>query len=247
MRIGIICEGEETDAKALKLLLPHLFGHRGARFLIQGYDKGEIFDKPDVLINKMLKKGAERIMIIWDLLPVGKEMDVPSQWSEKPSRKEQRQMYLHNLYTSDLASEDLQHFAYDLAHEYGFVIGVKHNSRLFNDGSIKLVCVCFTLEGWLLSDKKVLHDLAARRKMKDKKKQPFKKVKVPKPDREQKPAVWLSDFFSSGNNLWLKYYNKHEHNEVILREYIATGKIDSLRVAPSFRRVVDTIESWISA
>lgn len=89
MKIGVLCEGEDTDAPVMKLFFEHLFPDH--TFLIKGVSKAAIFSLGDLELKWLFDQGCERAMIVWDLLPTGYRMAVPSQWSEPASRREQRQ------------------------------------------------------------------------------------------------------------------------------------------------------------
>src|SRR5262249_27693870 len=101
MRIGVLCEGEMTDEPVIRLLLEHVFPNH--EFLVRGVSKAVIFKSCDYELAKLFEAGAERTLIIWDLLPIGYKMAVLSQKQfERPSRLEQRQMLLEHLCRSDL-------------------------------------------------------------------------------------------------------------------------------------------------
>jgi hypothetical protein len=236
-RIGIICEGEVSDAPVLELILEHLFPGDDFEFNIDGVSKRDIFSSPDVLLVNQFNNGAERVLIIWDLLPLGHQMGTPSQWSEKPNRKEQRQMLLKTICESETLPPRLLQQARHLACRYGFVEGDEPHP---NDGDdlFKLVCICYTLDGWLLADEGVLEDVASTNSRR------AERCRMPRPDRCQKPVSELRRYFSCSPNKWLRYYNKIEHNRVIARAYIERGRVERMRVSESFCRVIDAIAQW---
>lgn len=238
MKIGIICEGGNTDAPVIKLILEHRFQGTDVKFHIQGVSKKDIFGSGDVLLLEMFNNGADRALIIWDLLPTGLKMGVASQWSEKPSRAEQRQMLLRKLCASEVLPDNIRQQAHHLNGRYGFIeTQTAHPNG--DDDFFKLACVCYALEGWLITDKSVLHTLASS------KAREAEKASPPHPDRCQKPATWLGEYFGRSPNKRLQYYNKSQHNTVIAQAYLENGRVDKMRKSDSFCRVVDAIEAWI--
>jgi hypothetical protein len=95
MKIGVICEGADTDAPVIELLFQYLFPAHS--FLVSGVSKAIIFRNGDLELAKMYRRGAERVLVVWDLLPIGSRMPVRSQDSERASRREQRQKLLELL------------------------------------------------------------------------------------------------------------------------------------------------------
>src|SRR5690242_5510190 len=117
--IGILCEGAETDAPVLQMLLEHCFPPQQARFIVQGVSKADIFSKPGLWLSYLFDQGAERALIVWDLLPPGMGMGVASQWSERPNRAEQRQMLLQVICSSENLPGQIRQHAQHLTYRYG--------------------------------------------------------------------------------------------------------------------------------
>ena len=145
LTIGILCEGAQTDAPVLELLLKHKFPTTRVRFIVQGVSKAEIFSDPGPWINKLIREGAERIIVVWDITPTGYGMAVAAQWSQRPSRSEQRKMLLQRLAASAaLPDRFLNHVTY-LASKYEFIAD---DAPATANEELVLVCVCYTPEGW---------------------------------------------------------------------------------------------------
>lgn len=238
--IGILCEGAETDAPVLKMLLEYYFPPDQARFIVQGVSKADIFSNPAPWLSMLFEKGAERALIIWDLLPMGYGMGVPSQWSERPNKAEQRQMLLDILCKTKGLSEKLRLQARHLANRYGFQEEYV-DPPYFGDDLFILVCVCYTLEGWLLSDPGVLCSLASTQERNIKRLDPAPE----EPDRCISPSQSLSRSFRNVPNKRFRFYNKVTHNRIIAQEYIRQRKVDQMRRSQSFCRVVDSISRWM--
>jgi hypothetical protein len=236
MKIGVVCEGGFTDEPVLKLLLEHLFPD--TTFLIKGVDKAIIFRTGDVVLADLLSK-ADRVLVIWDLLPTGLKMGIPSQQSPTPCRKEQREMLLRLLKQSSCLLEKHLQQVRHLTSRYGF--DPKPASHPNNgDDFFRLVCVRFSLDGWLLSDLDVLRDLGSTPA------HPWRLASKPEsPDSCRDPVAALKGTFKTAPNARLRYYNKHQHNLVVARGYVELGKVASMRVSESFCRVVDAIETWV--
>ncbi|RCJ29560.1 hypothetical protein A6769_35505 [Nostoc punctiforme NIES-2108] len=237
MKIGILCEGEKTDAPVINTLLKHLFP--SVEFFIRGKTKEAIFKAGDIELEKIFsEESVERALIVWDLLPLGHQMGVSCQWSEKPSRSEQRQMLLNLLCNSEHLSNSLKQQALHLANRYKFVnCDVEHPNG--KEDLFKLISVCYTCDGWLLSDGSVLKDLASSNSRQAERWNP------PDPDRCQNPAGELKRYFGQGYNKRLKYFNKSDHNIVITEEYIKQGKVESMLNSSSFSRMIYAIKQWV--
>lgn len=237
MKIGILCEGEMTDEPVLKLLLGSLFPELD--FEVKGVSKKIIFQAADAELKRMFDRNVERFLVIWDLLPVGRGMGVECQWSEKPNRREQRKKLLELLCGSSNLPTPLSRQARHLAYRYQFdnTLAPHPNG---NDDILKLVCVCYAMDGWLLSDKGLLCRLLST---------PAHTHKLDSdpglPDTCKNPAQALKKCCSSAPNKRMRYYNKAEHNRVIANAYVENGSIDKMRVSGSFCRVADSIKEWI--
>jgi hypothetical protein len=238
MRIGIMCEGEKTDEPVLRLLLEHMFPAH--QFQIKGVSKAAIFSAGDIELARMFEQGAERAIILWDLLPTGYQMAVAAQWNERPRRREQRQKLLELLCRSEYLPDHLRRQAHFYAHSYKFPpfndIAVEHP----NDGNhlFRLVCVCYTADGWLLSDTNLLTGIAEQGG-------PAPRCNAQHPDRCTNPVAFLTDYFKLGRHRRLKFYNKADHNIVIATAYRDQDKIKIIkRRSRSFRYLIETIEGW---
>lgn len=235
MKIGIICEGEHTDKPVLEKILSHKFP--GHEFEIISRDKKAIFLPCFQDINTLINKGIANILVIWDLLPVGYKMAVSSQWSEKPNRQEQRKMLLQKLVDSEELNERAKECFKSLYNRYGFMTGEGKPTEL----DIRLVCICYSLDGWLLSDEKTLKQLGSSESHPITKLEP----KPGNPDQCQKPVEQLTRIFKRCPNKRFKYYNKHTHNEIIIQAYIDNGRLDTLQASGSYCRLIEVIEEWV--
>lgn len=241
MKIGIICEGENTDAPVIRLILEHHFQEQirnnRVQFQIKGVDKGAIFSAGDVLLKEMFDSGATRALIVWDLLPPGHQMGVSSQYSEKPNREEQRRVLLETICTSPHLQAHVSEYAVKLWHGYGFD---GHTEPLFPNQTeyFRLVCICFMLETWLITDPGLLRELASTNS--------HTAPEFPRQylDECRNPIGYLRTHFGRGHTR-LRFYNKLQHNEVVARAYIEKDKLHRMRECDSFCRVIDTIEGWL--
>jgi len=237
MTVGILCEGGETDAPVLELILSHLFPD--TTFVICGVSKRAIFDAGDQLLGDLFGKAVDRVIILWDLLPLGNQMGVASQWSEQPRRREQRQMLLQLLSRSEKLDSLLQQQARFYEHKYEFSEeSVAHPNNECN--LFELVCVCYSLDGWLLSDHSLLCELASTDEHTMRRLDPD----PGKPDQCLNPALALKRVLGKAPNKRWRYYNKHIHNRQIAEAYIRKGRVDRLRRSDSFRRVEEAIRRW---
>lgn len=235
MKYGIICEGSHTDKPVLEKVLLHNFPN--TQFSIVARDKKAVFYPCYEDINSLVTQQINNIIIIWDLLPVGHQMAVASQWSEKPSRGEQRKMLVEKLINSDQLMLPAKEAIKNLSYRYGFG---DVNDMVSTPVSIQLICVCYALDGWLLSDEYVLRRLASTNA------HPVNTLS-PSPDRPdfcQNPAGQLTKIFKSAPNKRFRYFNKHTHNASIIQEYIDTGRLDKLRASHSYSRLIDTLAAW---
>lgn len=231
----MLCEGEMTDGPVLNQLLEHQFPH--VSFNIRGVSKRVIFEAADIELAKLYHAGAERLIVVWDLLPVGDRMGVTSQVSSTPNRREQRQTLLRLLCESPLLPANIRSQAQSLAGKYGFI---ETNEEQYVDGDdlLKLVCVCYTLDGWLLSDGSVLRQMASSEMREADRWNP------PHPDRCKQPARELGAYFSKGHNKRLRAFNKALHNALIAEEYIRRDRVGRMSKSASFSRLVETVEAW---
>jgi hypothetical protein len=241
MKIGVLCEGENTDAPVIKLLLEHIFPQ--VSFSIKGVTKEVIFKAGDLELHEMfVKKGVDRAVIVWDLLPIGNQMGISCQWSDdKASRSEQRHMLLKKLWESEQLADYLRRQAQYLGYRYQFYAESEVQPPHGKDDLFKLICVCYACDGWLLADGVLLKDLASSRERQANRYNP------PHPDQCTNPAGELKRYFGQGHNRRLKYFNKSNHNEVIAQAYIQNGKVEKLETSRSFQRLVQAVRDWVGA
>lgn len=241
MKIGILCEGERTDEPVLRLLLEHLFPTH--EFMIKGRSKAAIFSAGDIDLAALFDEGAERVLILWDLLPTGFQMPIAAQWDERPSRRQQRHKLLELLCKSEHLPDYLRQQALFHACRYKFAPFHETPINHPNGGShyFRLVCVCYTADGWLLADERLLTMLASQRGH-------APRCNKQHPDRCMNPVATLTDYFGQGSHRRLKFYNKADHNIVIAKEYCDQDKIKIIRRrSRSFRYLVEAIEGWEQA
>jgi len=234
MNIGVICEGAETDKPVLKLILEHKFPN--TTFEIIARDKKAIFSTCYEDIAALQQSGMQHIAVVWDLLPVGHQMPVPSQWSEKPSRKEQRETFLRNIDTEQNPHVEIRATARSLLLNYGFEQGGVAADTTIN---LKLICVCYALDGWILSDDRVIRKLGST----DSRNMELT-PSLEAPDRCMNPAGLLTKVFRSAPNKRFRYYNKHQHNAEIVRAYIDQGRLDKMCCSSSYQRMIDVLHGW---
>lgn len=242
MKIGILCEGELTDAPVLKTLLQSQFPE--VDFCIRGVSKATIFTNADgELISMFNTKKVERAIILWDLLPIGKQLAVNSQQSDKPKRREQRSRLLELLCNSTILTGHLNNQAHALAQRYGFSFAKANASQpTSKDDLFTLICVCYEMDGWLLSDQNLLCNLASTNSHQINRMEPNPR----EPDKCMQPTSALKRFFSTAPNRAYRFYAKHSHNYLIAEEYVKQGRVDIiLGSSQSFQRVVGTIKEWI--
>ena len=233
MKVGIICEGAETDKPVLELILEHKFPN--TTFEIIARDKKAIFSTCYEDIASLQQSGIQHIAVFWDLLPIGHQMSVASQWSEKPSRKEQREVFLRNLDTEQNPYPEIRTTARSLLVNYGFQEGDAANTTI----NIKLICVCYTLDGWILSDDRVIRQLGSTNAH-----QMELNPGLEDPDRCKNPAGLLTRVFRSAPNKRYRFYNKHQHNAEIVRAYIDQGRLDKLSCSSSYQRMIEALQGW---
>lgn len=237
MKIGILCEGENTDKPVLGRILSCLFPD--VTFEINGVNKDIIFRIPDVELARLYNCQADRFLIIWDLLPLGHGLRTLSQESQRAKRAEQRKTLLRILCASEKLPDLLLKQARHLEYRYEFAATeIPHPNG--NDDLFKLVCVCHAMDGWLLSDPGLLCRLLSTEAHRLRRLDPDPGT----PDECRNPAAALKQCCSRSRSKKWNRYNKMTHNEWIAAEYIKTEKLDKMRVSESFCRVVDSIEAW---
>lgn len=232
MKVGIVCEGGCSDGPALHLLLRAEFPD--VTFVITGTSKALIFSSSGALVDALIDGGCERVYVLWDLHPIGTQMAVKSQTEhEKPCRYDQRKTLLGRASeTASTCDGDLRH----LRHRYEF--------ETYKDAPsttrVELVCFSTSFDAVFLADPVQLRRLASS------------KVRVaddaPAPkDLEsiEAPAVILKDYFERGHNKRLRHFNKHQHNEVLAKEFVDAGRHAKLKRHPGYRRLIEKIQAFV--
>lgn len=235
MKVGILCEGERTDGPVLQGLLQECFPN--TEFNIAARDKKSIFTVPHIDVEAFLRAGCRHIVILWDLLPVGSQMAIASQWSEKPNRREQRETLLNCLARAEALSADVRSAIQALQVRYAFIEGELDPPPGLN---LQLVCVCYAMDGWLLSDERVLRNLASTPE------HPVSELSpsIQEPDKCMNPAGLLKRMFKGAPNRRYRHYNKYTHNVEIVKKYIERGWVNKMRTSSSFARLTDTLQGW---
>lgn len=233
MKIGVICEGEKTDGPVIQALMTAEFPD--IELIIQATTKAVIFQDAGGLIDTLFDNGCDRVVVVWDLLPVGTQMTVNSQSNgSTPCQNNQRKTLL------DVARSRGSTCANDidaLLQRYGFVEGDRGRAV----GRVALVCFSESFDAVFLSDPAFLQRLASSdiRQAED-------PPAMRSPATVTKPQEILRRYFRRGHNKRLKYFNKTQHNEVLAREYIAQGKLAQLRRHPAYERLTSIIGAWIA-
>ncbi len=222
MRIGILCEGEFSDQPTLEVLLRDWFP--GVDFFIKGVDKAVIFRAADLELAGMFAKlSVERVLILWDLLPLGGQLGVKSQQSAKANRREQCGELLNLLCKSEYLPEHLLDQSHKLAQQYKFPFAEESAPQsTSSEDLLTLVCICYELDGWLLSDHNILCNLISTnsRQIRRLDHNPGK------PDECVYPTSALKRIFRDSPNRHFRYYAKHQHNVEIAREYVKQGRVN---------------------
>lgn len=236
MKIGIICEGENTDAPVINEILKHKFPNTS--FEIIARDKKAIFTSCHLDINSLRIRQCDHIVVLWDLLPVGKQMTVASQWSEKPNRREQKKMFLEKLTVLGDEYLEIKNTASTMLEHYGFIENSGVFASFFN---LKLICVCYAMDGWLLSDERIIKELASTKSHKVS----YLSPSLECPDDCRNPAGLLTRVFKNSPNKRFRYYNKYTHNIEIVKKYIQYDRMDIIeRSSLSYSRLIFTLRSW---
>jgi hypothetical protein len=230
MKLGVICEGEKTDGPVLRKLLEAEFP--AADIVIRATSKQVIFSAIGTIVDELLSGGCEGVIIVWDLHPVGTQMSVTSQTVHaEPCQRDQRQTLLEIARkTSEACQADVAH----LQQRYGFL-----EEEVAGDDRVRLVCFCESFDAVFLSDEALLRKLASSE---IRGAEPPPRVKVP--TTVARPQQLIRQYFRSGHNKQLKYFNKCEHNIVLARAFIEHGRLSKLRKHQGYRRLVTLIEVW---
>jgi hypothetical protein len=231
MKIGIICEGERTDGPVLEILLAAEFPE--VSFAIVPTSKAAIFQAVGALIDNLLEQGCDRVLVAWDLLPVGTQMAVNSQANETaPCQMDQRKTLLATaVRTGQTCVAD----AASLQHRYGFRDGAPAEAT----ERIALICFSESFDAVFLSDPAFLRSLASSE---------IRTAEPPpaarNPTTMKRPQEVLRAYFRRGHNKRLKYFNKCEHNVVVARAFVEQGKLQRLRRHAGYKRLVEIIKAW---
>ncbi len=239
MRVGVLCEGEFTDVPALKVILRQLFPETTFDFI--GTDKGDLYANCDLLLAELERRGAERILILWDLHPPGVQLAVPSQrLAGRICRYQQRQTLLEGICRSSTLQGPLKQQALHHASRYRFPpYDQMPTPPPDPDGPVfVLVSVASTMEAWFLSDATVLMDLGSTPQHRAPRKS------FPHPDQVQQPEVTLKEYFGQCPNKRMQRYNKVFHNKQLAEAYCASGRVQEMMASESFRRMISTLQTW---
>lgn len=234
MKIGVLCEGELSDAPALGLLLRAEFPRHTLSVL--GTTKNAIFSQGGALIDQLLAEGCERVVVVWDLHPVGVQMATNSQTdAEEACRIDQQRTLLTNaLATAGSCAGDVQ----ALQHRYEFVAAA--NPPFPTTSRVALVCFAHSFDAVFLCDPTILESLASSEIRKAERPPSLKR-----PHTQPKPQEILRRYFGKGHNTHLKFFNKAQHNEVLAKEFVAKARLPKLRKHPGYARLAKLIESWV--
>lgn len=234
MKLGVICEGERTDGPVLSKLLGAEFP--AVTLEVVATSKHVIFSAVGALIDDLLAKGCERILIAWDLHPVGTQMSVSSQTAHAdPCQRDQRMTLLT---VAQRTTRTCQGDVGCLQNRYGF----GDANATLEDSRICLVCFCESFDAVFLCDSSLLRELASS-EIREADQPPTVRsaAKIPRPQQ------MIRQYFRRGHNKRLKYFNKYEHNAVLAQAFVDRGRLDRLRQHPGYRRLVTQIEAWLEA
>jgi hypothetical protein len=233
MRLGVICEGERSDGPVLETLLSAEFP--AVTLETVATSKAVIFSAVGTLVDDLLARGCERVVIAWDLHPIGAQMAVKAQREHPdPCHWDQRKTLLAS------AGRQGQTCLPDvtlLQHRYGFSDG----DGGAGEARVCLVCFCESFDAVFLSDAGFLQALASSR---------IRRADAPPrvrtPIAVNRPQEFLRQYFRRGHNKRLKYFNKYEHNIVLAREFVEQRKLPRLRQHPGYDRLVTVVSKWLA-
>jgi hypothetical protein len=234
MRLGVVCEGEKSDGPVLEMLLKAEFP--AVALEIVATSKAVIFSAVGTLVDEMLAGGCDRVVIAWDLHPVGAQMSVKSQTEHPvPCQRDQRKTLLA---AASRQAQACQGDVRSLQHRYGF----RGDGDAAGEERVCLVCFCESFDAVFLSDVKFLQELASSE---------IREAEAPSAVRSpitvKSPQQFIRQYFRRGHNKRLKYFNKYEHNIVLAREFIEQRKLRRLRQHPGYHRLVTVVAQWIAA
>ncbi len=232
MKVGVICEGEKSDAPALRLFLRAEFPQ--IEFDLTATTKAIIFSACGGLVDALLKRGCDHVVVLWDLHPVGSSMGLASQTDgEDPCRLDQQKTLLGRAHeTAESCGEDLKR----LQRRYGFADDDGHG----NHGRVELVCFAGTFDAVFLADPALLRALASSKAHRA-------EVAPDHKDLEslRAPSAILSDYFARQPNARFRRFNKLQHNEVLAKAYVDNGRHPKLHRHPAYRRLIAKIHALI--
>lgn len=233
MKIGVVCEGDQTDGPVLEILLAAEFPH--VNFKIVATSKAAIFQGIGALVDGLLDSGYERVVVAWDLLPVGTQMAVNSQRENTtPCQVDQRKTLLT---TAERTGQTCVVDVGELQSRYGF----REGAAAANPGRLALVCFAESFDAIFLSDPAFLQVLASSEI-----REAENLGAVRSPEAVKRPQEVLRWYFRKGHNRRLKYFNKCEHNEVVAKAFVEQGKLKKLRKHSAYKRLIAIIEGWVS-
>lgn len=233
MKLGVICEGEMTDGPVLRTLLEAEFPN--VEFEVEATTKAAIFSAVGIRVDRLLAKGFERIVIVWDLYPLGTQMSVNSQTEhEVRCQWDQRKTLLAVAEkTANACLPDIR----SLQVHYGF----RGEGIVSGNERVALVCFSESFDAVFLTDVDFLRKLASSN-IRDAEQPPA----VRDPASAKRPAELIRRYFRRGHNKRLKYFNKYEHNILLAQEFVREGRLGKLRAHPGYERLVVLIAKWVS-
>lgn len=233
MKIGVICEGENSDGPALECLLQAEF--QGHTFVVLGTTKAAIFSAAGALIDEKLSEGCERVVVIWDLHPVGVQMAVNSQTAsaEVACQMDQRRTLLAKaLTTARACANDIR----ELQRRYAFAPAEVNLAP----SRVALVCFSHSFDAVFLCDPGLLRTLASS---------PIRTAEqmgtIKRPHKEVRPQEKIRQYFAKGHNAVLKHFNKFQHNIVIAKAFVEKRRLAKLRRHVAYDRLTGLIEGWV--
>lgn len=233
MKLGVICEGDKTDGPVLDALLRAEFPT--IRLEIVPTSKAVIFSQIGAIADRLLSSGCERVVIAWDLHPVGTQMSVSSQAHHtEPCQWDQRRTLLE---VAGRTSENCQADIELLQRRYGFHEGNGAGGNL----RVCLVCFCESFDAIFLTDGPLLRDLASSA---------IRRAEAPPavrtPISAKRPQEVIRRYFRRGHNSRFKYFNKYEHNIHLARAFTENGRLNRLRRHRGYDRLVTVVAGWLA-
>ncbi|MFT3707022.1 MAG: hypothetical protein QM817_05070 [Archangium sp.] len=232
MKIGVICEGENSDGPALECLLQAEF--QDHTFVVLGTTKAAIFSAAGALIDDMLSDGCQRVVVVWDLHPVGTQMTINAQTeADEACQMDQRRTLLAKaLGTADKCADDIR----ELQHRYDFV----PSEAALAPSRVALVCFAHSFDAVFLCDTELLRTLASSEI-----RTAEQMGTVKRPHTVQKPQEVIRRYFGKGHNAILKHFNKFQHNIVLAKAFVEKRRLARLRKHEAYGRLAGVIEVWV--